>query len=279
MIISVLNHSNGKISDEELHRVIRAINRQITEDFTPYWGESAMLRLEGHSTADPNAANPVNLRGEAILYVWDKSDLPDALGYHQRNHEGVPYGFVFLDVAERAGENWTVTMSHEALELIADPEVNLLVMGPHPKEPEQTVFHWYEMCDAVQGETYQIDGVEVSNFVLPLYFTGAPLDESLGGRRDFLSRSYHGQTLRSFGVNPGGYLGFYNPETGLHDNFAAPNDHAARRALEARQTVSERRGNRYARNHREARPRSHARLSTKELEASVLQRLKVLLAK
>jgi hypothetical protein len=45
------------------------------------------------------------------------------------------------------GESWTVTLSHEALELIADPEVNLLVAGPHPSQPKVDVFHWYEMCD------------------------------------------------------------------------------------------------------------------------------------
>ena len=30
------------------------------------------------------------------------------------------------------------------------------------------MFHWYEVCDAVQSEYYKIDGVPVSNFVLPL---------------------------------------------------------------------------------------------------------------
>lgn len=90
-------------------------------------------------------------------------------------------------------------MSHEALELIGDPEVNLLVAGPHPANPNQDVFHWYEMCDAVQAEIYQIDDVEVSNFVLPLYFTGS---EEVGGRNDFLGRAHTGRTLRSFSVNP-----------------------------------------------------------------------------
>jgi hypothetical protein len=82
------------------------------------------------------------------------------------------------------GETWTVTLSHEALELIGDPEVNLLVAGPHPSNSKQDVFHWYEMCNAVQAETYEIDGVAVANFVLPLYFTSS---EELGGRNDFLA--------------------------------------------------------------------------------------------
>ena len=70
------------------------------------------------------------------------------------------------------------------------------------------VFHWYEMCDAVQAETYKVLGVEVPNFVLPLYFTGG---EELRGRNDYLGRANNSKTLISFGVNPGGYVGFFNP--------------------------------------------------------------------
>jgi hypothetical protein len=112
------------------------------------------------------------MRGDAVIYLWDKVSVEDALGYHDRNHRGIPFGFVFTELSKKLGENWTVTLSHEALETIGDPEVNLLVAGPHPSE-ERDVFHWYEMCDAVQDETYEIDGVEVSNFVLPSTSPGA----------------------------------------------------------------------------------------------------------
>src|SRR5437870_3727539 len=49
MQISVVNHSHGKISDEAIQNAIRATNRQIAEDFAPYWGMPANLRLEGRS--------------------------------------------------------------------------------------------------------------------------------------------------------------------------------------------------------------------------------------
>jgi hypothetical protein len=229
MIISVINHTSGQIADEELHHAIRAINRQITEDFEPYWSLGAMLRLEGRSGSKPQKQNPADMRGDAVIYVWDQADVPDALGYHDRNNRGIPYGFVFTELSQAVGESWTVTLSHEALELIGDPEVNLLVAGPHPANPKLDVFHWYEMCDAVQAETYNIDGVEVSNFVLPLYFTGG---EELGGRNDFLGRSHNGKTLRSFSVNPGGYIGFFNPATGQHETYSRKGDGIAAKRLE-----------------------------------------------
>ncbi|HKR62738.1 MAG TPA: hypothetical protein VJZ00_03310, partial [Thermoanaerobaculia bacterium] len=225
MIISVVNHSDGELADADLQQAIRAINRQIHEDFAPYWGMSATLRLEGRSVQDPDKLNVPDMRGDAVLYVWNKSDLPGAIGYHFNNNRGIPFGFVFLDIAKQVGDpQGTVTLSHEALELIADPECNLLVMGPHPSENRE-VFHWFEMCDAVQAETYLIDGIRVSNFVLPLYFTGTRDTDEVGARNDFLGTiGADGATLKSFGINTGGYIGFYDPAIGDHDTFSVRGD-------------------------------------------------------
>jgi hypothetical protein len=228
MIISVINHTNGQISDEELQKALRAINRQIAEDFAPYWSLGAELRLEGRSGTKPSKQNLADMRGDAVLYLWDSVDVDDALGYHDANNRGIPFGFVFTQLAKQLGESWTVTLSHEALELIGDPEVNLLVAGPHPSQKGVDVFHWYEMCDAVQAETYQVDDTEVSNFVLPLYFTGS---EEVGGRNDFLGRSHNGKTLQSFRVNPGGYIGFFNPATGDQETFSMKADKVAEKRL------------------------------------------------
>ena len=239
MLISVINFTRGKVTDEELQRVVRAVNRQISEDFEPYWSMGARLRVDGRSVATPNAATFEDLRGDAIIYVTDTANLPGALGFHDLNFSGVPFGFVFTDLAQQLGESWTVTLSHEALELIGDPDVNLLVIGPHP-DPLQNrfVFHWYEMSDAVQSESYFIDGVEVSNFVLPLYFTGTRDTDEIGARNDFLGRTVNGATLSSFGVKPGGYVGFFDPETGQMETFAAKGDVVAQKRLSVKKQLA-----------------------------------------
>ena len=245
MIISVINHTNGKLSDEEVQRAIRAINRQVEQDFEPYWSLGATLRLEGKAGAKPKPQAPSDMRGEAVLYLWDNVNVANALGYHDRNNRGIPFGFVFTELSKSLGESWTVTLSHEALEVVGDPEVNLLVAGPHPANPKQDVFHWYEMCDAVQAETYEIDGIGLSNFVLPLYFTGS---EELGGRNDFLGRIHDGKTLRSFGVNPGGYVGFFNPQTADHETFSRKGDAEAEQRMKIKfKAKSARRAIRYQR--------------------------------
>ena len=133
MIISLINHTNGQLTDEDVQGAIRAINRQIGEDFEPYWGLGAELRLEGRSGKQPSKISLADMRGDAVIYLWDKVDVDGALGYHDRNLRGIPYGFVFTELSKQLGESWTATLSHEALELVGDPEVNLLAMGPHPE--------------------------------------------------------------------------------------------------------------------------------------------------
>lgn len=243
MIISVINHC--KLDDATVLGTIRAINRQITEDFSPYWSLGATLRLEGKSRKEPSGNSISDMRGDAVLYLWDEVNVDDALGYHDLNFRGVPHSFVFRKLSEQLGESWTVTFSHEALEMIGDPEVNLLVAGPHPENAKKEVFHWFEMCDAVQSESYKIDGVEVSNFVLPLYFT---VNDEKGARNDFLNRKHNGQTLKSFGVNPGGYVGFFDPATGKHDTYS-PDEKAKRRREIKAQARTARRAIRYQQPH------------------------------
>lgn len=225
MIISLINRSDIA-TDEEVQSVARAINRQIEGDFAPYWSFGARLRLEGAIGAAPNVETLADMRGDAVLYLWDQPDVDNALGYHDSNFAGIPYGFVFTKLSQQLSEHWSTTLSHEALELLGDPQTNLLAAGPHPADRRHHVFHWFEMCDAVQAETYKIDSIAVSNFVLPAYFTPG---EQEGARNDFLGRAYGGATLQSFGVNPGGYVGFFDPATGKHDTWSHGDAKAAKR--------------------------------------------------
>ena len=243
MIISVINHAQREIADSDLQRVIRAVNRQIEGDFAPHWSLSATLRLEGRTRRSADLEKPRDAHGEAVLYVWDRTDSEDALGYHDLHHRGIPCGFVFTTISKKLDEHWSVTFSHEVLELVGDPELNLLAMGPHPQERGRDVFHWREMCDAVQADTYEVDGVEVSNFVLPLYFTST---EELGARNDFLGRRHPGGPLRSFGVNPGGYVNFYDPLLQDDTTFEADARGAKRQRIKSAARGA-RRGIRYKR--------------------------------
>jgi hypothetical protein len=98
MRISVINLTIT-VPDEELQEVIRAINRQIREDFEPYWGIGALVRLEGKSSLRPRIQSPADMRGDAVLYLSDEVTEAGALGYHDANFRGIPYGFVFTELS------------------------------------------------------------------------------------------------------------------------------------------------------------------------------------
>ena len=243
MLISVVNRSRT-LSDAELRRAVRAVNLQFAEDFEPYWQFGARLWLEG--TDEPPSAPLQRLPGrcrDGVIYIDDKPTVAGAEGFHDRRRDDVPFGHVFLDVCRSVGDDWTVALSHEAIELTGDPMNNLLVQGPHPEDGRHLVFHMFELCDAVQCETYERGGVLVSNFVLPGYFTRG---DERGARNDYLGRATRRDELPSFGIAPGGYICFYDGRCGgdKWHPFAPSDDLIARKRLDLKSAAGGRVGRR-----------------------------------
>jgi hypothetical protein len=98
MIISIVNHT--QLPRQEVQDVLRAVNRQLQEDFRRYWHKNVELRLEGWTGESPSPKSPFDMRGDAVIYLWDDEDVPNALGYHDLNNNGVPFGFVFTALAD-----------------------------------------------------------------------------------------------------------------------------------------------------------------------------------
>ena len=201
--ISLINFSTI-LNDQDVQAAIRSVNRQVLEDFVPIWGNGRILRLHAASydPAHPDTLAEDPVRGSAVIYLVDQATMPGVLGYHDLNSRAIPVGFVFIiDLDE-----WTTTLSHEVLELIVDPTVNIFVPGPDPRDPDNTVLHAYETCDAVERTSYEIDGVRVSNFVTPEYFT---IGDEIGTRNDFL-----GVGVTSFGVTRDSHIAFFDLTAG-----------------------------------------------------------------
>lgn len=204
MIIVVANESNV-VSDARLRTAIRAINRQIHTQVAPHWGLSATLRL--HTGKSP--VTPRTVKGDAIIRLRDHVSA-----FHVVVDDGFPEGQVYTGMADFVKAthvylNWTVALSHEAIELLVDPNVNTLVRGPHPRAKRQ-VFYYREVCDPVQSDVYMVNGIRVCNFVLPAYF--APGKKSR--HTNFL-----GVPLRPFGWTRGGIVGFWDPQKGARGGY------------------------------------------------------------
>jgi hypothetical protein len=198
MRLTIVNITNS-IKSPHFQEVVRALRRQVNEDFTPIWNAAAILRGVTHKLGK------AKIEGvhDAFIYLGDSSQDPDggvanAYGYHSANYDDIPFGFVYLDVCEKYGEEWSSTLSHEVLELLADPAATLTVAGPNPKhQAPHTVQYDVEVCDPTQGDGYSIDDVRVSNFVTPAYF---------GKSGGVPETNFLRLPLKPFGVRPGGYF-------------------------------------------------------------------------
>ena len=102
------------------------------------------MRLEGPIGQHPHPNTLTDMRGDAVLYLVDGSDSLGATGWHTANYKDIPYGMVFLGLCEQLKENWSATLSHEALELVGDPMSSLLVEGTHPMDRRRKVYHLFE---------------------------------------------------------------------------------------------------------------------------------------
>ena len=223
--IAVVNFSN-QLTDQRVQEAIRAVNRQVVEDFVPIWGAGRICKIHEpvFDPADINTLANDPVFADSIIYIVDEGLLPGALGFHDLNARDIPFGFVFV----LNPQDWTVTLSHEVLELILDPTVNIFVPGPDPRDATNTVLHTYEVCDAVERTTYQIDEIAVSNFLTPSYFT---IGEAAGTRNDFL-----GVGVSSFGVTQGSHIAFIDLPTGSFEVVIGQQAFATR-ALQRRRFI------------------------------------------
>src|SRR5258708_2931356 len=159
--VSVINESTV-LTDAEVIPVVAALQQQVTNDFRAAWGTDAELTLIPQGAPPPPAS--------WWLVILDDSDQAGALGYHDLTPDGLPIGKVFAASDLKAGTSWSVTASHELLEMLADPNINLTVFVQDAKT--SGTLYAYEVCDACEDDSfgYKINNVLVSDFVYPAWF-------------------------------------------------------------------------------------------------------------
>jgi hypothetical protein len=159
--IAVINASTV-LTDDQVKAVLPALQTQVSRDFAPVWGPDAALTFVATSSAPP--------AGSWWLGIFDNSDQAGALGYHDLTAEGLPLGKAFAGSDMQYGYQWTVTASHELLEMLADPDINLTVFAQ--ADPGSGVIYMHEVCDACEADqyAYPINGIQVSDFVFPAWF-------------------------------------------------------------------------------------------------------------
>ena len=171
-----------------------ALSKQILRDFTPIWSTratiDAFVRLEDV---------PVDYWPIVVM-----TDVRGAAGYHE-DENGQPFAVVEFDTG------WSLTASHECLEMLADPFGRRLRAGNVPDQAIAAgvkagrVEFLVEICDPPEDMkfAYQINGVTVSDFYTPHYFDPV--------RAPGVRYSFTGAIDAPRKVLDGGYLSWRDP--------------------------------------------------------------------
>jgi hypothetical protein len=196
--ISVINESTV-LTDADVTPVVAALQQQVTNDFRPIWGTDAELTMIPKGTQPP--------AGSWWLVILDDSDQAGALGYHDLTSDGLPLGKVFAASDLKAGTSWTVTASHELLEMLGDPDINLTALVQN--DNTTGTLYAYEVCDACEDDSfgYTIDNILVSDFVYPSWFESFRTQGST--QFDRMNQIQSPLTLLK-----GGYIGVFNITNG-----------------------------------------------------------------
>jgi hypothetical protein len=198
--ISILNESTV-ITDQQAQSAMAALQEQVSRDFRPAWGIDAQLAFVPKGQTPP--------AGSWWLTILDNTDQADALGYHDLTNDGQPLGKVFAATDLQGGYQWTVTASHELLEMLADPYINLSAIQEPGRDGGMMTLYAYEVCDACEGDSdgYEINGLLLSDFVYPTWFEGfwGP------GSTQF---DYKNLIESPFQLRPGGYISVFDVDSG-----------------------------------------------------------------
>ncbi|MEW2417853.1 hypothetical protein AB0953_29640 [Streptomyces sp. NPDC046866] len=181
----------NKINPSQITRVAAALQKQATRDFAPLWQVNATV-----DAFDRLEDVPV---GYWPLIVVD--DVPDAAGYHT-DENGQPFSLIEFS------ESWSLTASHEMLEMLADPFGNRLVSGksPHPEQGQARFL--VEVADPSEAEEfgYTVNGLLVSDFFTPRFYDPV----TVPGTR----YSFGGHITAPRTILRGGYISWEDTATG-----------------------------------------------------------------
>jgi len=120
----------------------------------PVWGTPAKL------------VKTTNFQSGAWAIVFlDNADQPRALAYHDLTPEGLPVSKVFVKTTLDDNQLVSVSASHELVEMLVDPAINMMTTGPDPK-----TMYAYESADPVESLDFNVNGIAMSDFVYPAYF-------------------------------------------------------------------------------------------------------------
>jgi hypothetical protein len=187
--LAVVNQSSKNITLAEVTAVAAALQIQLDRDFEPAWGVHATVAAFDRNEKIPPSYWPMRIVDQPV----------GGLGIHlDRNHQ--PYAEIM------ATRDWSVTASHEMLEMLVDPFGNKFISAPDidPAADQHLVHYLVEVGDPCEVYSYDVQGIALSDFITQEYYdVHAPVGTSF----DFL-----GRLTKALEVPGGCYISWIDPE-------------------------------------------------------------------
>ena len=169
----------------DLEAFAKAHEKQLNEHVAPEFGLGQFTVTVYASEKDVPA--------DAELMVFlDNTTQADALAYHFLTATGKPVMRVFVETILADGSSVSAGATHEGVENALDP----LCIDCYQVH---TTFMPKEVSDATEQDTYKIDDIDVSNFVLDAWFDGNT-EWPAGTKFDHMS-----VCTKPLEIRPGGY--------------------------------------------------------------------------
>lgn len=146
MDIAIVNISH--IQNETIEKIIRAIEKVMPE-FSKDWNVFGTLKLNGDSQIK-------------FFISTLKSKNPRERAFHSLMN-GIPYARVIVDEGDSL-DLVSRMISHEIFELLVNP-----MQDRYDRDYE------LEVCDPVTEDSFDVNGIQISDWVLPAWFNYGPL--------------------------------------------------------------------------------------------------------
>jgi hypothetical protein len=188
--IALVSESDN-VPFSDLGNVSAALQKQAARDLAPIWEIQATVDAFATLEDIPPGYWPIIIRDD--IHV-------KAAGIHE-DDSGQPFALV------KTSDAWSITASHENLEMLVDPFGKRLVPGQSPMEGQGRVEFLVEVCDPSEAASfgYTVNGTAVSDFYTPNYFDPE--------RNPSVRYSFTGAITEPRQVLKGGYLSWHDPVT------------------------------------------------------------------
>jgi hypothetical protein len=174
----------------DVARVSAALQRQAIRDFRPAWDVEATVDYFPKLEDVPVGYWPIMIR--------DDIGAPGAAGIHL-DKDGQPFALVTMS------DSWSLTASHELLEMLADPFGNRLVPGQSPKPDQGRVEFLVEVCDPSEADEF---GYTVNDILMSDFYTQHFFDPV---KAEGVRYSYTGAITEPRTILKGGYISWHEP--------------------------------------------------------------------